>query len=63
MLVLGRSENQSIEVQLPDGSIVVIVVCEIRRRWIRLGVTAPADVKIIRQELLGRTLTVEEVTP
>jgi len=48
MLVLSRRENESIVI---DGEIVVTVL-EIRGRKISLGIEAPKDVSVWREELL-----------
>lgn len=50
MLVLSRKLNEKIVI---DGNIVVTVV-KIDRNQIRLGIEAPRDVTIQRQELLQR---------
>ena len=47
MLVLARKENQSI---LIDGRITVTVV-EIRGNQIRLGIEAPREIPVCRDEL------------
>jgi carbon storage regulator len=47
MLVLTRKLNESI---ILDGNIRVMVV-EIRKNQVRLGIEAPRDVKILRDEL------------
>jgi len=48
MLVLSRRESESIVI---DGEIVVTVL-EIRGRKISLGIEAPKDVSVWREELL-----------
>lgn len=48
MLVLSRKRNES--VILPDLNIKVVVV-SIRGDKVRLGIEAPMDVKILREEL------------
>ncbi len=49
MLLLSRKENESIVI---DGRITVTVV-EIRGRQIRLGIEAPREIGVHREELLG----------
>ena len=60
MLVLTRRANQSIVI----GSDVTVTVLEIRGDQIRLGITAPRDVTVHREEVwleLQRTTdTVEQ---
>lgn len=48
MLVLTRRKNQSIVI----GADVVVTVLEIKGDQIRLGITAPRDVQVYREELL-----------
>lgn len=50
MLVLTRCKGEKIV--LPELGITVQVV-RVRGRAVRLGVTAPPEVKILRGELLG----------
>lgn len=49
MLVLTRRKNQSIVI----GDDVVITVLEVKGDSIRLGITAPRDVQVYREELLA----------
>ena len=49
MLVLSRKLNEKIVI---DGGIVVTVV-KIDRNQIRLGIEAPADVRVLREEIAG----------
>jgi carbon storage regulator len=49
VLVLTRRKNQSIKI----GDDIVITVLEVRGDQIRLGITAPRDVQVYREELLG----------
>jgi len=50
MLVLSRKVNEKIVI---DGGIVVTVV-KIEGGQVRLGVDAPAHVKIFREEIAGK---------
>ena len=52
MLVLSRKLSEQITI---DGGIVITVV-SIDRGKVRLGVTAPPDTKIMRNELLEKTI-------
>lgn len=47
MLTLTRKVGESIRI----GDNIEIVVKEIRRNHIRIGISAPKDVKIFREEL------------
>jgi carbon storage regulator len=49
MLVLTRRKNQSIRI----GDDITITVLEVKGDQIRLGITAPRDVQVFREELLG----------
>lgn len=49
MLVLSRKKNESIVI---DNRIVITVV-EIRGDKVRLGITAPKEVPVFRQEILN----------
>ena len=48
MLVLTRRKNQSIVI----GDDIVVTVLEVKGDQIRLGITAPRDVQVYREELL-----------
>ena len=48
MLVLTRRKNQSIVI----GDGIVVTVLEVKGDNIRLGITAPRDVQVLREELL-----------
>lgn len=52
MLVLSRKENERLVI---DGNIVVNVV-RIAGGRVCLGIEAPAEISILREELLGRPL-------
>ena len=54
MLVLSRNLNQRVRIELPDGRCIWITVTEIQRGKIRLGFTAPNDVKFMREELIDK---------
>ena len=49
MLVLTRRKNQSIVI----GDDIVVTVLEVKGDQIRLGITAPREVQVYREELLG----------
>jgi carbon storage regulator len=51
MLVLSRKLNERIVI---DGSIVLTVV-KIDRNQVRLGIEAPGDVSVYREEIAGRS--------
>ena len=49
MLVLTRRKNQSIVI----GDGIIVTVLEVKGDQIRLGITAPRDVLVNREELLA----------
>jgi carbon storage regulator len=49
MLVLTRRKNQSIVI----GDDIVVTVLEVKGDQIRLGITAPRNVQVYREELLA----------
>jgi carbon storage regulator len=55
MLILNRKRDETIVI----GDIVIHVI-EIQRGRIRLGIQAPADVLVLRGELLERVRPAEE---
>ena len=50
MLVLTRQTNERILI----GEAIVIEVREVRGSQVRIGIEAPKDVPVVREELLGR---------
>ena len=59
MLILSRKSNESIVI----GGNIRITVASVRGRYVRLGIEAPADVKIFREELCaGREADAESTT-
>lgn len=49
MLILGRKAGEAILI----GGDVRIVVLSADRKGVRLGIEAPADVRVIRDEIVG----------
>jgi len=47
MLVLTRKAEQKIQI----GGDVVITILDVKGRYVRIGIEAPADVRILRGEL------------
>jgi len=50
MLVLTRRVNERIVI----GDDVTVTVLEVRGDQVRIGIEAPRDVKVFREEVLGR---------
>ena len=61
MLVLSRKLNEQV---LIDGQITIEVL-QIKGNTVRLGITAPRDVKVLRGELkpFGMTVIEAQLTP
>jgi carbon storage regulator len=53
MLVLSRRKNEQIVIQLGDETVVIRIV-DLARDRVRLGISAPPDVTIHRQEVAER---------
>lgn len=50
MLVLSRKLNESIHI----GDNIVVTITKIASDRVSIGITAPADIKITREELMSR---------
>jgi len=55
MLVLSRKKNESIVI---NGNICIEIL-QIKGKQIRLGITAPSSMKVLRGELPGRDSSVQ----
>lgn len=51
MLVLNRQRDERIVITTPQGQRIIVMVTDIRGDQVRLGVSAPADVRIDRWEI------------
>lgn len=51
MLVLSRRQNEWIEIRCPDGSTLRLTVAQIRGDKVRIGLEAPANYEIFREEI------------
>lgn len=56
MLVLTRKTDERICIDTPEGRRVVLTVVEIRGNQVRIGLEAPDEVKIQREEHLAPAL-------
>lgn len=54
MLVLSRKLQERIVVELPNGELVQIVLCEIGNQTARIGIEAHRDIPIFREEVWVR---------
>lgn len=52
MLILSRTTHERILLRLPDGREVWVSVEKVQGDKVRLGVDAPPDVEILREELI-----------
>ena len=55
MLVLGRRRGERLAIDTPAGRIWVLVVDAPIGGKVRLGIDAPGDVRVTREELLARS--------
>ena len=60
ILVLCRRHNQRIVL---SGLDIIIEVLSVKGNTVRLGITAPADVKVMREELLVQCVAPSPVIP
>lgn len=51
MLVLSRHHNQSIIIRVPGGPEIKMQVVDIRGDKVRIGITAPGEVTVHREEV------------
>lgn len=51
MLSLTRKGGEKIIIELEDGTIIIITVKEIRKSNVLLGIEAPMNIKIFREEI------------
>jgi carbon storage regulator len=49
MLVLARKRSEMIQI----GDNIIIKVIETGSRWVKIGIEAPEDVRVVRAELFG----------
>jgi carbon storage regulator len=52
MLVLTREPEERIALKLPDGQYIWVTLIEIRRGKARIGIKAPREVQIMREEIM-----------
>ena len=54
MLVITRRPGESLIIELPTGEQIEITVLTNTSNQVRIGTDAPADMKIVREELLEK---------
>ena len=52
MLVLSRKEGESIIFNLPSGEQIIVKLTEYSGQQTKVGIEAPQDVEVLREELL-----------
>ena len=59
MLILTRHPGETIIIETPAGERIQVVVLGVKGNQVRVGIEAPADVTILREELIDRPQTGE----
>lgn len=54
MLILSRKEGQKIEIVSEDGTRIVITLVEANHMKARIGIDAPAEVSVLRDDAKKR---------
>ncbi len=54
MLTLSRKLWSKTYLELPDGRTIVVQVVEIGKSQVKLGFQADKDIRIIREEIMGK---------
>ncbi len=54
MLVLSRKATQKIHI----GDNIVVTVVKVNKNKVRIGISAPSDVRVVRDELVARALPI-----
>lgn len=52
MLILSRNAREKIIIDLGEKGVVEVMIVDIERGKVRLGIEAPHEIPIVRQELL-----------
>lgn len=63
MLCLAMKKDKLITIQCPDGSQIVLRCYDIGPTQVKIGFSAPRDVKILRNELIEETPREDEEPP
>lgn len=54
MLILTRKKSEAIRIPLPDGTEIRFVVCGVRGEKAKIGIVAPRELHVLRDELPDR---------
>ena len=57
MLILTRRPGETIIIETPTGEKITVAVLGVKGNQIRIGMDAPKDVTILREELVDRLQT------
>lgn len=52
MLILARRPDEKLTIYTPDGDHIQILITEARQGLVRLGIEAPPDYVVLRDELV-----------
>ena len=52
MLVVTRKVDERLRLLLPDGSVIWVMICRVSGEGVRVGIDAPPDVRIEREEII-----------
>jgi len=52
MLILARRQDESLIFKTPDGKEIKVMILDLNNGRARIGIDAPSDVEILREELL-----------
>ncbi|HUT60741.1 MAG TPA: carbon storage regulator [Phycisphaerae bacterium] len=55
MLVLTRRKNERLDITTPDGTVITIIVVRAEHGVCRLGIEAPHEVTILRDDARRKT--------
>jgi carbon storage regulator len=59
MLILTRRKDEAIVIRNRFGAEIRLLVVDVRGNKVRLGIEAPADISVIREEIRNRESAVE----
>ena len=57
MLILTRRPGETLIIKLPTGEQITVTVLQVKGNQVRVGTDAPADISIVREELLEPAAT------
>ena len=52
MLLLSRNEGERLQIQTPDGQYLTVSVLRVKGHQVSIGISAPDNYIILREELL-----------